>query len=709
MRGPTLFLTACLLAVAADSALAQSKSSEKPAPPETIGGKTLRQWIDKIKARDDPSVRETAIRTVPFFGKPGAAAVPSLLDILQNDHDASCRVNACISLYYLADRVSDADLNRTVAVLAHSAADDPQAIVRFHAALAAGALGPKAIAAIPSLMRRIGDQSSWEVRRAVVASLAAIAGDKKNGPDARAVSAIANLLLNTDEPERSGQVRMEAVMALGDMGAPADNKEFTLAVQALKKSLKDHDKPVQIWAQAALMKLNGVTAEQLSALAMNLKVKDSVIKFHTARALLALHDDAKAHVPDIAKLLDDPDPIVVATAIDVLAGFGTHAKTVVPRLEQLRTQKDQTDYFRQAARAAIKEITGVEPAANDTGPAASGTSSKYVGPPDEIGGKTLKQWLEDIKSRDPSIRETAIRAVPYFGKPSKAAAGPLVTLLKRNDTDAACRCHACLALSALAASDRVDEAEDAVRALSGRVDLDPQAIVRYYAVVALGSFGSKAHSAIPSLVNRIRDSHSWELRKAVVSVLGAVAVNDRVGPDPRAVTAIANLLLSGSERSGEVRMEAVMALGGMGRPADQRELALSIHALQNSARNDSDKAVRIWARVALMAVDKVTKEGLDEVAGNLTKGKDVMAKVQAIRALGAMGKEAKSKIPDIIKALDDKDPMVQANAIQVLGDLGPLAQDALPKLQEIKDKKDQNDYFKQMAKTAIEQINKPKK
>ena len=153
-----------------------------------------------------------------------------------------------------------------------------------------------------------------------------------------------------------------------------------------------------------------------------------------------------------------------------------------------------------------------------------------------------------------------------------------------------------------------------------------------------------------------------------------------------------------------------MALGGMGRPANPKELALAVNALRQSTR-DPDKAVQIWARVALMAVDKVTKEGLDEVAGYL-KGKDVMAKVQAIKALGAMGKEAKPKIPDIIKALDDKDPMVCATAIEVLGELGALAQDALPSLQKIMEKKDQTDYFKQLARAAIDQINgggKPKK
>jgi HEAT repeat protein len=726
-----LILAACVLAAVAQPAPTQSKpadkdkpaSPQKPAPPEVLGGKTLEQWIGQITNGHDPSVRETAIRTVPFFGKPAKAAVPALLKVVENDPDASCRVHACLSLYALAEHITDADVSRAVPVLSRVVAEHPQAIVRFHAAIAVGALGPKAVAAIPSLASRIEDPSSWELRRAIVASLSAIAADEKFGPDGRAVSAIAGLLLNTENPERSGQVRMEAVMALGEMGRPGDDKHYDLAMRALQKALHDADKPVQIWAQAALMRLDKATPEKLSALAQNLKVKDANVKFHAARALLALRNNgARDHIPDIAALLDDKDPIVVATAIEVLAGFGSAAKSAVPRLQQLVEQKEQTDYFRQAARAAIKEITGVKPAGgNEAGPAANGgaRAKPPEGPPDEIGGKSLKQWVEDIsKSPDPSVRQTALQAVPYFGKPAKSAVGPLIALLKRSDRrydlDASCRCYACLALSALAGAGYVvddKEAADAVKALSDRVDNDPQAIVRYYAVIALGSFGTRAAAAIPSLVNRIHDSNSWELRRAVVSVLGVVAIPaDKSAPDPRAVAAIANLLLGSEnwERSTEVRMEAVMALGGMGRPVTQKEFLLSLHALQKSASGEElDKGVRVWARVALMAVDKVTKEGLDEVAGYLgPKNKDAMAKVHALRALGAMGKEARPKIPDIIKAMDDKDAMVSATAIDVLGELGSLAQEAIGPLEKLRDKEGQTDYFKDLSKTAIDRINK---
>jgi HEAT repeat protein len=337
----------------------------------------------------------------------------------------------------------------------------------------------------------------------------------------------------------------------------------------------------------------------------------------------------------------------------------------------------------------------------------SSSSGKANKPPTEIGGKSLEQWIKEIKHSDPSVRETAMRAVPYFGPAAKAAVPSLLTILK-NDTDASCRVHAAISMYMLAEYVEGEEATKAVEVLRAKLDYDPQAIVRFHAVIAVGAFETKATAAIPNLVNRIHDSNSWELRRAVVGALAAIATDKKFGPDGRAVTAIANLLLNKEEKSGQVRLEAVMSLGGMGRPTQEKEFLLAKQALVGSLK-DADKPVRIWARVSLMAIDQVTDDGLKEVAGYL-KDKDVMARVQAARALAAMGKEAKSKIPDVTELLEDKDPLAVSAAIDALGTFGPLASSAVPALQQLLEKKDyQTDYFKQAVKYAIEQINGRKK
>jgi hypothetical protein len=715
MRCRTLVLAACLFAVAGGRALADDKPPVKraPTPPSQIGGRTLHQWLDDTR-RGDPSVRQTAIRVLPGFGPPAVKEMaPVLLNILENDKDGSCRVNAASAVYTIADSLPEGELTtRAVRILAQRADGDPQAIVRLHAVSALGSFGNKAVAAIPSLINSMHDPNSWELRRAALGSLASVAADKKFGPNEKAVKAVAGLLLNTEDPERSSLVRMEAVIALGEMGRPT-GKECELALQALNKSLRDPDRGVVIWANAALMRIDKVSEDRLSAVTLFLQGKDALIKFQAARALAALGPAADSRVKDVAAMLDDRDPLAVAAAIDTLLALGPRAKQAVPALQKVADNREQVRYIRQSARAAIDKLTGAKPQANANEESPT-KPSRSPGPPDEVAGKKLKDWIEDIKSsRDPSVRETAIRAVLNFGKSAKSAAPALIALLKKNDQDAACRVHACLALSALANAACVEDIEGAVQALSEHADTDKQSIVRYHAVLALGSFGHSAAPAIPGLINRLRDPQSWEVRQAVVTTLGTVATpDDKIGPpDNRAVAAVAGLLLSESEASGQVRMSAVMALGAMGRPVNANELRLCTQALQHVAERDRDAAVRIWARVAFMAITGVTKQGLEEVAKYL-KGKDDLAKYNVLLAFGAMGKEARSQIKEIIAVLNDRDPMVSGTAVEVLGGFGALAADAVPELEKLLNKKETPEAVKEAAKAAIEQIKadqKPKK
>jgi len=504
------------------------------------------------------------------------------------------------------------------------------------------------------------------------------------------------------------------------MGRPTD-KEFDLARDALEKATRDPDRSVAIWALVGLMEFEEKFPEQrLSELTNHLKGKDVLAKVTAAAALGALpREHGKTRLPDIIALLEDKDPVVQAAAIDVLTGFGAAAKDAVPALRTIMELKGQSDYFRQASQYAIKQITGKEPELPAVSEPGSGSAAKPAAVK-EIAGKTLEDWIKDIiKNPDPSVQETAMQAVPYFGKPARAARKALVERLRDQEhPDVACKAHAILALAAIAEHLNGDDATEAVSAIAHVAEYDGQTILRYHAVVALGAFEGKAASAIPVLVNRLHDPNSWELRQAVVASLNSIAGGDtKTPPDGRAVVALADRLLADLEKSAQVRMVSVMALGSMGKPVINMHFLRSKQALLK-ATNDPDRSVEIWALVALMAVDKITDQALGKVAEHL-KGKDVMEKVTALRALGAMGKEARPKVPDIAELLDDKDPIVIATVLDVLAGLGSPASGAVRSLEKFierleKDKepknKEQNEYFLKAAKYAIEQINgKPKK
>jgi HEAT repeat protein len=725
MRTRLVIAAACLFAVAAGPALAQSPSSKRPAAPTEIAGKKLAKWIDEISSHD-PAVREAAIRTVPNFGQPAAdnpKTVKALIEILQGDRDIACRVYACLSLSVFGEHLPADSAAKAVEELIRKANPEyeTQAIVRLHAVLALGSFGPQAADAIPVLVRRAADPISWEMRQAAILSLASVAPDKMVGPDANAVGALAKILspANPNTAERSSRVRLAAVMALRILGQPKDGNALEQAREALRRAIKDPDKTVAVWARAGEMVVDpqtneAVTKERLKGITDCLDDKDVSVKVAAASALGALGRDAEPSIPRIIELLNDPDPVVLATAIDVLAAFKGAAKGAETALRDVMQKKDQREYFQRAAHRALKEVTGKEPPALPPPPPPP-TSSSLSKPPDpkEIEGKTLDQWIKEISNRDPSVQEMAMQVVPYFGKKSAAATKALVERTKGGDI--ACKAHAILALGAIADHLHDKDATEAVKALIEMIDND-QAILRYHAVVALGAFGSKANQAVSALSNRINDPNSWELRMASVSALASVADSEKSGPSPQAVVAIAKRLGPGVESSAQVRMMCVMALGTLGRPADPRAMREAANALTSAWKGDRDKSVQIWSVVALMAVDKVSDKGLDELAKYL-KDKDVMTRCTAAQALGAMGKEGKPKWPILIGMLDDKDPLAVATAIDVLAGLGDVVHEAVPALKKLMDDvdkrpnitKEQLAYLKDAAKSAVEKIDGRKK
>ena len=511
--------------------------------------------------------------------------------------------------------------------------------------------------------------------------------------------------------ERSSKVRLAAVMALRDMGRPSD-KAFDQAIEALNKAHKDPDRSVEIWAVVALMTLEDKASEErLSEVARYLKGKDTMVKVTAATALGALGDRAKSRIPDIIDLLDDPDPIAMAAAIDVLRGFGKAAVKAVPDLRKIMLKKGQLDYFRGAAAKAITDITGKEEKVPErpATPASSLTQEKRLDPK-EVGGKTLAQWIAEIRNNpDPSMQETAMGVVPYFG--TKAGSRPRARCPAAQHGVPRHRlpgpCHPGPGRHRRKRQRRGRGQGGAPPSCTRSTTRDSRSALPCHR--GPGGVRIPGESSDPEPGHRTQDPNSWELRQAAIASLRTIASGDSTAPpDGRAVVAIANRLLGETwDKTAQVRVAAVMSLGAMGRPVQFDHFLLSKQAL-TKATKDPDKSVQIWAQVALMAVDRITKEGLAAVAWHLgAKEKDGMAKVTAMRALEAMGKEARPRIGDIIDLVDDSDPLIAATAIDVLGQLGSVARDAVPALRKVMEKKDQSESFKDAAKAAIELIDGP--
>jgi HEAT repeat protein len=155
--------------------------------------------------------------------------------------------------------------------------------------------------------------------------------------------------------------------------------------------------------------------------------------------------------------------------------------------------------------------------------------------------------------------------------------------------------------------------------------------------VTLETLGTQGLSVVPALRAALRQA-AWrdadeDVRQAAVQAVV------QLGPQPR--SALAALSDSLEDELAEVRFQAAISLGEMG-----KEARPATGALIRTHLYDPDPAVRAEAAVALWKIDR----------------------------------QAEAVVPALIRALGEANEFVCWIAADCLGDIGPAARDAVPAL-----------------------------
>jgi HEAT repeat protein len=321
--------------------------------------------------------------------------------------------------------------------------------------------------------------------------------------------------------------------------------------------------------------------------------------------------------------------------------------------------------------AALLTLAAPPPPALQTAPVRSSGDNSVS----EVGGKNLKQWLEDLKNQDASVREEAIRALVYFRQDWPRIIQPLVERLQ-HDTDSSPRVRAAIALGMIDVPKGV-ETSKVVQALSLRLLEDPQSIVRYYSAATLLNFGDDAREALAGLNKGAADPATWEIRHACVIALRAAGHDSQGTPIKSAELALLKAL---HDPTYQVRLEAIMTIGALGRP-DDVQLGLMIKQGLQDRLVDRDPTVKIWAYTALMALDETIDKKHLQAVSKFLKGSDkvndknnaMKVRLNAARALGTLGDKARDAAPALVEALDDKETQVVGTAAWALTRMGGLS------------------------------------
>src|SRR5262249_24633330 len=280
-----------------------------------------------------------------------------------------------------------------------------------------------------------------------------------------------------------------------------------------------------------------------------------------------------------------------------------------------------------------------------------------------------------------------------------------------SNSDGAVRARAAHVIARVSAEKPLEEAASAL----ARAVTDQDAVVRYYAVEALSTLGSKA---VPYLIEVLKTPRQSDRDRAarVLWRIGAPSVEPLIA------------IVQDRTSTPEMRASAAYALGVIGDSRAVKSLALLLRDERYFVRQAAGRALGLIGEAALSQLMEMAnsstiavRESAIEALGSFSTPKSIDRIVEAlrdpnanvrsaaVRALGETGSEravtelssllrdetsplrsqagaalariGRAATPVLIKALDDQRPSVRQLAAEALGEIGSA--DAVPPLIEL--------------------------
>jgi len=398
----------------------------------------------------------------------------------------------------------------------------------------------------------------------------------------------------------------------------------------------------------------------------------SSVRWHAARAIGMVGEDAIQELPVLVKLLDDADPTVATQAAAAIGAIRKDdGRTPIPdadarlyaaaaeRLVHAATHPDP-----RVRRAAIRSAKRVSPSLQELAP----LFSRQLADADPSVVMASLHSLADMQEaavpfllealKDPKSRYWACVALTEIGPNAAPAVGPLEELAAAGET--ADRMQALLALAAIG-----DKAGGAAPAMVRALEAEDDAL-HFAAAFALGSVKSAVGDAALERAAAggnpfLADVAAWALA--------------RIHPDDEALVDRAlSRLRAGlkSERSNQ-RAAAASGLsdlaGGLSE-ASRRQLAEDFAALLT----DPDPEVGVSGGAALIRL------GASAVGTLEARLADPALRPAVLEILAALGSAAKPATDELVSLLDAADPLVREEAAVSLAAIGPEAAEAVPAL-----------------------------
>jgi HEAT repeat protein len=324
--------------------------------------------------------------------------------------------------------------------------------------------------------------------------------------------------------------------------------------------------------------------------------------------------------------------------------------------------------------------------------------------PEKIGGKSMDQWIGDLKSLDPAVRAAAVVALVGF-QDTDGKAIPALVKMAGHDDDASPRAKAVIALGMLPHLDV--QRPSIIKGLASVIRYDHQAIIRYKAIESLSSLmrlqplnPEERAAVIPALVANVNATTTFDLRLSAIKALMMAGPDPKKGPDYAVTKALLTHAQYSQERSAEVRLYAIIALGSLGRPQHPQELGEVLGTLKNVPKYEKNRAIRMWAHVGMLVLDVDTNydKELKEIVKTLEEAPEAAMKSHALMALAALKDKSNQYVPNICKVLlkdirnKERDASVRSAGAMALGYIGNKGELAIGTLIKVTEDADPNHF-----------------
>jgi len=365
-----------------------------------------------LLGNEEEGVRYGAARLIARIGRRAAAAIPKLVELL-NDPVVPVQIAAAEALgaigpsaksatSVLAKKVEteDVDLARAATRCLRSfgpaAAPAVPALARvlessdqnfcIEAAQALAAVGPGAAGAVPALIKQLTDPRTPQVEKeSMLDAIAAI------GPAAKDALPTVMKLVGDKEPA----LRVAAAAALGKIGSSSPE-----SVKRLSNALNDSRLAVHVAALKSLAQMGPVAASVADDVKTYLGTShEPAANVWAAAVLVSFSVDADAHLKFILAALKDKTPtarFARVAAIDAIGVLGAKAQSAVPDLRD--ALKDKSVVSRND-RSTVRE-----------------RAARSLG---RLGGETARLAIpaltEMLRDSDPNARRAAIESLGMMG------------------------------------------------------------------------------------------------------------------------------------------------------------------------------------------------------------------------------------------------------------------------------------------------------